>query len=83
MAFSFKDVLKTYTGSIILSIILGLGFAAMFRKVCNDKNCIVLRAPDPKTIKGNIYKWYDNCYKYNKTPTSCNDKQNLIKEENK
>jgi len=83
MAFSLEEVLKTYRGSLILSIILGFGIAAMFRKVCNGNNCIVLKGIEPNKIKGNIYKWHDECYKYNKINTSCEDKKKLIKQENK
>lgn len=81
MAFSFEEILKTYNGSLIFSIILGFGIAAMFRKVCNGNNCIVLKGPDPTKISGNVYKWYDDCYKYKKISTSCKGKNKLIKQE--
>jgi hypothetical protein len=29
----------------MFSIILGIGLASLFRKVCKDKNCIVLKPP--------------------------------------
>ena len=34
----------TKTGKTIMSIILGLGFASLFRKVCKEYNCIQLYA---------------------------------------
>ncbi len=30
----------TTTGKYLMSIILGLGLASLFRKVCKDKNCL-------------------------------------------
>ena len=37
-------ILKTKTGIIIMSIVWGFGIACLFRKVCNNRNCIVYRA---------------------------------------
>ena len=37
-------------GKYIISILLGLGLATLFRKVCDDRNCIVFKAPDLKKI---------------------------------
>ena len=78
--FSLKNVLNDQLGSILVSVILGLGIAAMFRKVCKGRNCIVLRGPDPDDIKKNIYEWQDRCYKYNPVATKCQNKKNLIKQ---
>ena len=41
-------------GKIVISIILGLGLATLFRKVCKDRDCIIFRAPDIKKIKDQI-----------------------------
>ena len=40
-----KRLKDNYTGKFIISIILGLGIAALFRKVCNNNKCIVIKAP--------------------------------------
>ena len=37
---NIKRLLNTHLGRIIISILLGLGLASLFRKVCTDKNCI-------------------------------------------
>ena len=34
---------ETDSGKIIISIILGLGLASMFRKICNENNCLVIK----------------------------------------
>ena len=39
----FKD---ERTNTIILSVIWGFGIAALFRKVCDDNKCIVIKAPN-------------------------------------
>ena len=43
--------LKRDIGRIIISIIWGFGLATLFRKICKGKNCIILKAPEPKEIK--------------------------------
>ncbi len=30
-------------GRIVISILLGLGLATIFRKVCNDINCLIFK----------------------------------------
>ena len=32
-------------GRYLMSIILGLGLATFFRKMCNGKNCVISKAP--------------------------------------
>jgi hypothetical protein len=81
MKFSFKELLDDKYGTIIISIILGLGLSAIFRKACKNGKCIVLRGPAPKELgSGNIYSWYDSCIKYEKVPSVCGDEGKIIKQ---
>lgn len=64
-------ILQTPTGRIILSIIIGFGLASLFRKVCNGKDCIVIKAPSANDINKYFYKIDDNCYKYTPYQTEC------------
>ena len=59
-------------GKIIISILLGLGLASLFRKVCNERNCMVFRPPDMNEIKSSTYKYNDKCYKFTEKPVKCN-----------
>jgi len=54
-----SKLFHTKTGKIVLSIILGLGLATLFRTVCKDKNCIVFKAPPLGEMQGKAYT-YDN-----------------------
>jgi len=78
--FSLEKVLDDEWGSIIVSLILGFGLAAIFRKACKNNKCIVLRGPKPKEMKDDVYYWYDKCIKYEVIPTQCGNKDNLIKQ---
>jgi len=58
----------------VISVLLGFGLATLFRKVCNDRNCLVFKAPGINKIEGKTYKVDSTCYKvkhkqvqYNKT----------------
>jgi len=57
----------------IISIILGLGLASLFRQVCKDDKCRVVKGPNLKEIQKNTYKIDDKCYKYKPVPTMCDN----------
>ena len=77
MAFSFANILEDNTGRIIISIILGLGLASLFKKVCHGRNCIVIKGPKPKELDNQIYKYEDKCYKYKAKQTKCSKDNNI------
>jgi len=59
------------TGRIIISIILGLGISALFRKVCNDRNCLIIKGPPIGSVINNVYNFEDKCYKYRVKAVKC------------
>mgnify|MGYP001300307925 FL=1 len=63
-------LLHTELGRKIISIVIGLGFAGMFRRVCEKNNCLIIKGP--KTYELNSYYKIDKkCYKYNPYPINC------------
>jgi hypothetical protein len=58
------EAFQSKTGSIIISIIFGLGLAAIFRQTCKGDRCIVIKPPDMKDVKKNTYMYNRECYKY-------------------
>ena len=66
-----KKLAKNDMGKVIISVILGLGIAAMFRKVCNDRDCLVIQGPPISEVEKNIYSFDGKCYKYKAKGTSC------------
>jgi hypothetical protein len=69
-----KDVLDSEAGSVIISIVLGLGLAALiFRKACNGSGCIIVQGPNPKEVSDYIYKIKDDCYKYTPYVAPCEE----------
>lgn len=65
------DTIKTDTGSIIVSIVLGLGLAAMLRGACTGRSCMVVKAPPLKETSDYVYKIDGDCYKYKPKMTKC------------
>ena len=41
MSFSLKQILNSARGKYVLSVLLGLGLATLFRKACISRNCLV------------------------------------------
>lgn len=68
--------LKTDTGKCIVSIILGIGLASIFRKSCESRNCMIFNAPSIDDIKENTYKHDGKCYKFTERSTKCQPTKN-------
>lgn len=76
---NFKRMLHTEFGRFLLSVILGLGLATMFREVCEGKNCLIFNGPVISEIDGKIYKFGEYCHKYSLNPVSCSKTKKIIK----
>lgn len=66
-----KKIAKNDVGKVIISVILGLGLAAMFRKVCNDRDCLVITGPPIEEVENSIHSFDGKCYQYKAKSTSC------------
>ena len=64
-----NNLLKSESGQIIISCILGFGLASLFKKVCIDDNCLIIKSPP--NIEGNIFKFQDKCYTYTPHYVTC------------
>ena len=68
---------RNKTGKIIMSIILGLGLATLFRQVCRDNNCTIYKAPIIN--ESDVYKFENECYSFEKISTKCNNKKKTVR----
>lgn len=75
---NFKRLLNTSIGQFIISLLLGLGLATLFRKACKDKNCIVFNGPVISDVEGKIYKYGEKCFTYIPTPTQCDSTKKIL-----
>jgi len=81
-----KDVLTDSTGAKVISVILGLGLAVIFRRSCKGNRCVVVNGPGKEAIENYYYKLEDTCYKYRPYVVDCEDgekKKNVITRSNK
>ena len=65
-------------GKVVISIILGLGLATLFRKVCKDRDCIIFKAPDIKKIKNQIFKFDNKCYQFEENIEKCDKNKKIV-----
>ena len=66
-------------GKYLMSILLGLGLATLFRSVCKGSRCNVIKAPPMEEIDGQIYKLNGKCYKIKTNPITCDSKRKILK----
>lgn len=66
-----KEIFESKGGSIVISIVLGLGLAALFRKACTDNKCIVVKGPNMDEVQKYYYKINDDCYQYKAVFAEC------------
>ena len=59
---------------IIISIIWGLGLAAIFRRACKGRDCIIIKSPDVKKFEQGVYDFDNKCYTFKSKVTTCESK---------
>ena len=76
--FNIKRLLYTPVGKVLISIILGLGLASLFRKTCEGKDCISFRGPIIEDVSGRIFQYGDECYTYKQRATKCDAEKKIV-----
>lgn len=75
------SLLYTDRGRFIVSLILGLGLASIFRKFCEGKNCYSFIGPEHKKIVDEIYS-YDSektkCYTFKEKSVKCDPNKKIM-----
>lgn len=75
---NLRRLLNTPLGTVFISIMLGLGLATLFRKVCTDKNCIVFNGPIISDFDQKIYQYGSKCYKYTTEQAHCDTTKKIV-----
>ena len=76
---NLKQLIYSPTGKVFISILLGLGLATMFRKACNERNCLKFVGPSVKELKENTYKFNDKCYTFKTTAETCSKTKKRVR----
>ena len=73
-----KKLIHSKVGQYIISILLGLGLATFFRKVCKKRNCLIFKGAPLKKIKNKVFKNKNKCYKFQPEITKCSGNYKTI-----
>ena len=73
----FEKFIKTDAGRVLMSIVLGVGLATLFKVSCKGRNCLLMKAPALDQLNDKIYKIEDKCYKFKSTSTKCNESKEI------
>jgi hypothetical protein len=75
---NFTRLINTDTGRIFVSVLLGLGLASLFRRVCTEKNCIRFNGPIISEIEGKVYQHGEKCYSYTTNSDKCDPTKRTV-----
>ena len=73
-----KVLIKSKTGKYVISMLLGLGLASIFRKACKHKNCHVFTKPKDKEVDNKIFKFNGECHQFTLEQTKCDSNKKMI-----
>lgn len=71
------NIVKTKHGRIILSIILGIGLASIFRKTCKATGCFKFVSPSISDVEKSVYAYAGSCYKFSTETINCGKKKHI------
>jgi hypothetical protein len=69
-----RDFLKLMNApgiATLISFVLGVGIAAMFRPVCKGPECLVIRGPPIQDIRDAVYQFGTKCVEFQANPVKC------------
>jgi len=73
-------VLHTPCFKAIVSMIIGFGFASLFRKTCKDASCMSFVSVDVKSVlPSSVYAFGSKCYTFHSSPTTCTPSKKIVK----
>lgn len=79
MGVDLSKFIRSKTGNYLISVLLGLGLATLFRSVCRGTRCNVVKAPPMEEIDGQIYKYNDKCFEFKTEPIKCDSSRKTLK----
>lgn len=78
LQFDIKRILYNPIGRILLSMLLGIGLASLFNRVCKEKDCIHFHGPVIKEIDQKTFEFDNKCYQYEAVPVKCDENKKII-----
>jgi hypothetical protein len=75
---NFKRLLNTETGKTLISILLGLGLASIFREACDGDKCLKFEGPILDEVEGKVFQQGNKCYTYKSKRVDCNKTKKVV-----
>tara|TARA_Y100000389_G_C17120013_1_gene344971 strand:- start:263 stop:502 length:240 start_codon:yes stop_codon:yes gene_type:complete len=75
---NIKRLINGKFSKYVLSAIIGIGLATLFRKACNSRNCLVFKAPTIDKIRGQVFKYNNKCYTFKERSESCDPNKKIV-----
>jgi len=65
------NIFENKTVVIFVSLLWGLGLTILFRKICTNDQCVIVKVPHNFIDTGNIIQDKNKCYKLIKYNSQC------------
>lgn len=65
------EFLKTKEFSTVFSFVVGLGLMALFRPICQGKDCVIQKAPPVDEVNKTTYQLGSKCYQFRSESIEC------------
>ena len=73
-----RRIIYSKFGKYIISFLLGLGLATLFKRACKERNCLKFVAPPFNKIQNQIFKYNNECYKFEGNAETCSPLKKII-----
>jgi hypothetical protein len=67
----FAKIIKVPGVATVISFVLGVGIAAMFRPVCKGPECVLVRGPPIQDIRDAVYQFGTKCVEFKPRAVEC------------
>ncbi len=75
---NIRRLIYSKFGRYLISFILGMGLASLFRRACRDRNCLKFVAPPFNKIDKQIFQYNNKCYLFEQGAATCSKTKKII-----
>lgn len=73
-----KRFIYSKFGRYVISILLGLGLASLFRRACKERNCLKFVGAPINKIEKQVFEYNNTCYKFEDKAESCSPLKKIV-----
>lgn len=68
---TLQKTINSQYGKILVSILLGLGLASLFRRTCHGIGCLKFIAPSVSNVEKKVFHHGNNCHRFKAITKNC------------